>query len=153
MRDHRPKAAEDILSEHQAFQLHQHAARLAQLNTLVQRVIPELARPHCRVANYRQGILIIECSSATWLTRLNYQRTELLSLLRKANLSSLTTIEFKVNPSFQSLVRDNHYDQFKPKKSVISHQSAQYLQSIANDAPQALKKRLEAIAALTEFKK
>jgi len=54
----------------------------------------------CRVGNLQSGSLIIEIASATWLIRLQFIQSELLSLLRKQS-PGIKKIEFKVNPTLK----------------------------------------------------
>ncbi len=152
MRDHRPRTTFDLFKENRILQLHEHALVLAKINQLIASILPMQAQSQCRVANYRQGVLIIECTTSAWATRLNYQRGELLSLLRKEKLFSLTTIEFKINPSLTETLKKPKTHQTS-EKPLLSEGAAQHLCAIAKTAPAQLKARLEAIAALSKIKK
>lgn len=49
-----------------------HAATLQRLNGLVHARLPSPLSAHCRVGNYKGGILIIHVGSATWASKLRY---------------------------------------------------------------------------------
>lgn len=49
-----------------------HAATLQRLTSLVHGRLPVPLSAHCRVANYKGGILIIHVGSATWASKLRY---------------------------------------------------------------------------------
>jgi len=64
-------------------QLVKKAERLLDLN---QRLLEQLATPlkeHCKLANWRNGCLVIETDSAVWATQLRYSSPDLLERLRK----------------------------------------------------------------------
>ncbi len=153
MRDHRPRTTFDLFKEEHLLRLQEYASTLAKINQVLATVLSEQAQSQCRVANYRQGILIIECTSPTWVTRLNYQRGELLSLLRQKKLFNLTTIEFKINPSLTKALKMPETHHQVPEKPPLSEGAARHLNAIAKTAPAQLKARIEAIAALSKIKK
>ncbi|MDD1782269.1 DciA family protein [Enterovibrio sp. ZSDZ35] len=151
MRDHRPQAALDLLEKGLAGQVRQRAFALSQLNDQVKALLPPHSAKHCRVANFRDGILIIECGSSTWANRLNFDRHVLLSSLRQSTLPSLMTIEIKVNPELAKReVEEIKAKEIKEKSSPVSPVAAEYLKAIAQSAPEKIRKKLEAIAALAD---
>ncbi|MEZ8142588.1 MULTISPECIES: DUF721 domain-containing protein [Enterovibrio] len=151
MRDHRPKAAQDLLENGLTGQVRQRAMVLSQLSQQVKALLPPASAEHCRVANYRDGILVLECGSSSWATRLNYDRHTLMSALRRGTLPSLMTIEIKVNPE---LARRERAEAEKVEKAkewrTVSPAAAEYLKAIAQSAPDNVRKKLEAIAELAE---
>lgn len=54
------------------------------LNELLQQFLDPFLAPHCQVANYRSGCLVIMADSAAWATRLRYAFPDLLGQLRYA---------------------------------------------------------------------
>lgn len=150
MRDHRPQAALDLLENSLSGQIRQRAMALSQLNQQVQALLPPQSAAQCRVANYRDGILILECGSSSWATRLNYDRQTLLSALRRGPLPSLMTIEIKVNPALAKAQAEEKEEVAPRPARHLSSTAAQYLEAIAQGAPDSVKKRLEAIAALAK---
>ena len=81
MRDHRPQTAAHLLESDGLTSIQQRAAGLSQLHTAVKNHLN--CAEHCRVRNYRQGVLIIETASAAWSMRLNYERYQLTLKLRE----------------------------------------------------------------------
>lgn len=96
----------------------QHAFALFKLNTVVKELLSPVLQPWCRVAHYRQNILVLEVANASWMTRLRYEQPHLLSALRKQILPSLGSISIRINPDL-ILDADNIKHQFEviPKKS------------------------------------
>ncbi|WP_097356140.1 DUF721 domain-containing protein [Candidatus Enterovibrio escicola] len=147
MRDHRPQATLDLLKNSTTGSVHRRAIALLKLNMQLQALLPEQPAKHCRVANFRDGILVIECGSSSWGTRLNYDRQTLISALRKEALPSLSTIEIKVNPELaKSTAKKVTYAPIQQR--TVSHISAEYLRDVTGIVPEKIKKKLEAIATL-----
>jgi hypothetical protein len=84
-------------------------AKINQLKSLQIKFIdflPEDIKPHCRVANFEQGILKIAVSSPVWAMRLRYIIPDLLSKMRRdAGIPQLSSIEQYVEPDFSQLFR------------------------------------------------
>ena len=57
--------------------------QLINLNQIWRTVIPNELNEHTRVANFREGYLIIECDSAAWATRLRYLLPDIKQKLLK----------------------------------------------------------------------
>lgn len=151
MRDHRPQAAQELLENSLTGQVRQRAMALAQLNQQVQALLPPASAKQSRVANYRDGILVLECGSSAWATRLNYDRQTLMSSLRQGPLPSLMTIEIKVNPDLAIDISQKEQEKEAAKQTrKVSPMAAEYLKAIAEAAPDKVKKKLEAIAALSK---
>ncbi|MFB6422177.1 MAG: DUF721 domain-containing protein [Candidatus Malihini olakiniferum] len=72
---------------------------LLKLNRAIKCLLPSQLRPWCRIANYRQGHLILETANASCLMRLRYEQPTLLSTLRTQILPSLTSIDIRINPA------------------------------------------------------
>ena len=93
-------------------------------------------------------MLILEVSSASWLTRLKYEQSNLLSGIRQKILPSLSSIQYKINPTIatnysQSVILS---DKNVKISNVISKQTAIYLNAVAEQAPDKLKKQLIKLA-------
>jgi hypothetical protein len=121
---------------------------LRKLSKVINDLLPPLLKPHYRVANYRQGILILEVSSASWLTRMKYEQSNLLSGIREKILPSLSSIQYKINPMIATghLKSVNFSEKSAKINSVITLQTAIYLNSVAEQAPEKLKKQLIKLA-------
>ncbi|MBG3020589.1 DUF721 domain-containing protein [Proteus sp. WDL240414] len=159
MRDSYPQSLEKIFIELEGSNkstlqlIQQRATILLKLNRAVMALLPVPLRDKCRVANYRNAILIIEVANASWLTRLRYETPSLLSALRQEILPSLSSIDIKINPSLgvkqekRSLI-SSLKEQKPKKKRHLSLESAQSLKYLAEKSPKKLRERLERLAAL-----
>lgn len=108
MRDSHPQPLSDVLDDSlskntsdakgslQAIQ--RTAKAILQLNRTVKSLLPAEMKPMCRVANYRNHILIIEVANASWLNRMNYEKPNIVSALRSTILPSLSSIDIRINP-------------------------------------------------------
>ncbi len=77
--------------------------QLITLNQIWQTVIPNELNQHTRVANFREGYLIIECDSAAWATRLRYLLPDIKQkLLSYPDLHDLVQIEWSIQPAFHT---------------------------------------------------
>lgn len=80
--------------------LRERCEQLNQLDVLVRKHLPETLRAHCRVANLRDGELILQSESPAWGTMLRYQLPTLLKRLQAADgVPSLHHIRIKVMPA------------------------------------------------------
>ncbi|MBK0001149.1 MULTISPECIES: DUF721 domain-containing protein [Erwiniaceae] len=159
MRDSRPQSIESYFDQAQdksmLQNIQQRAIALNKLNRAVQGVIPAQLHPWCRVANFRQGILVIETANASWLMRLRYEQSSLLSALRAQILPSLTSIDIRINPSLAAKGHESVQESSiqaqkaeKPPIRQLSEHSAEILRSVASQSPEKLKKILERLASL-----
>ncbi|MGD6736799.1 DUF721 domain-containing protein [Photobacterium leiognathi] len=151
MRDHRPQTTGDILEETGLNNIQQRAMALSQLNKAVKQHVN--GAEHCRVSNYRQGILIIETASAAWSMRLNYERHQLIMKLREKLLPKLQDIEIKVNPALAAIQEQKQNKTPDIVQKPISDVAAQHLLATAATAPDKVKKRLERLAQLAMKKR
>lgn len=72
---------------------------LAKINRLVQKSLSPELRPHCRVANLHDGVLILTTASPTFGHQLRYAASDLLSTLRAdPALCGLKSIKTHVRP-------------------------------------------------------
>jgi hypothetical protein len=70
---------------------------LEKLQIFVKTQIEPPLNEHCRVANYRDGCLILTVDSAAFATRLRYEIPDLLEKLRSVpRFCGLKTIEFSI---------------------------------------------------------
>ncbi|CAG9426486.1 hypothetical protein NVI2019_PEGOAJLN_02633 [Providencia alcalifaciens] len=161
MRDSHPQALFDVIEESLAKTsntlqtIQRNAKAILKLNRVVKSLLPAEIKPMCRVANYRNNIMVIEVANASWMTRLNYERTNLLSALRSSILPSLSSIDIRINPD---LIRKSKQNSSLNKQSVnqkenrnqrqISTQTAEQLLRLAEKSPKGLKERFERLAAL-----
>lgn len=158
MRDSRPQSIESFFeaTEGQSMlqSIQQRAIALNKLNRALQGIIPAQLHPWCRVANFRQGVLVLETANASWMMRLRYEQSSLLSALRAQILPSLTSIDIRINPTLAAKAQENvqeSSDRHQKEQSQgrqLSEQSAEILRGVASRSPEKLKKTLERLALL-----
>ncbi|OCG06627.1 hypothetical protein A9G13_10205 [Gilliamella sp. wkB178] len=149
MRLNEPQKLATLLTQDSSLsQIKERTFALYKLAILVNDLLPHALNQQCRVANYRQGILIIEVSSANWLTRLKYEQENIISVLRKRILPSLSSIQYQINPDItvHSLEVVNHLSKKSKSFNFITTESASFLYALAEDAPDKLKKQLIKLA-------
>ena len=159
MRDSRPQSLENLFDdagqESMLQNVQQRAVALLRLNRAVKGILPAPLHPWCRVANFRQGILVLETANASWLMRLRYEQATLLSALRAQILPSLTSIDIRINPLLavkgQEIVQQNPTQTGVEKYEVnrqLSEQSAEALREVAKRSPEKLRATIERLASL-----
>jgi hypothetical protein len=145
MRPSRMKNTDALL---QRQNIAQRAVALNRINTQVQKMIE--CQDQCRVANYRQGILILELSSSHWTWRLNYQKSHLMEHLKTNGLPNLKNIEFVINPALMTAI-------LEPEaifhRKPISEETADKLNDIKKYASNKLQDRLNNLAKLAKKKR
>lgn len=95
------RAPAALLRETKALkQLLGEAQRLDHLQQLLESQLQAAARPHCRVAAWRDGCLLLIVTDGQWATHLRYQQKRLLRQLRTLReFENLAKILFKVQPT------------------------------------------------------
>lgn len=149
MRYNEPQMLLSILSQRTWLsEIKERTLVLSKLADVIDELLPSLLKLQYRIANYRQGVLVLEVSSASWLTRLKYEQSNLLSGIRKQMLPSLSSIQYKINPDISSqhskMINDSSKDATIIR--VLNPQSAIYLYALAESAPDKLKKQLIKLA-------
>lgn len=86
--------------------IQRNAKAIIKLNRAVRGLLPAEIKPMCRVANYRNNIMVIEVANASWMTR-QYEKLNLLSALRTSILPSLSSIDIRINPDLMRKSRQN----------------------------------------------
>ncbi|HGM5418407.1 DUF721 domain-containing protein [Serratia liquefaciens] len=162
MRDSRPQLLDSLFDDASAedkgplHNVQQRAVALLKLNRAVKGLLPIQLHPWCRVANFRQGILVLETANASWMMRLRYEQPALLSALRAQILPSLSSIDIRINPALMAkgnnLVQDAAKTAGNTQSSVpmrhLSQESAGELRVLASRSPEKLRKILERLASL-----
>ncbi|RLR17571.1 DUF721 domain-containing protein [Sodalis-like symbiont of Bactericera trigonica] len=120
-------------------------------------LLPTPLSPWCRVANVRQGVLVLETANASWKMRLRYEQPRLLSALRAQILPSLSSIDIRINPSMarkqelNAQNKDSGQQLDRPpgeKPRRLSVQSAASIRHVAERSEGKLKNALERLAEL-----
>lgn len=126
--------------------IQQKAGQLQVINQFLTHELIPGSDEYCRVANLRQGILIIEVASGVWKTRLLQLSNSILENMREHVSPSLQSIELIVNP----VLFNEKKEVVKPNPRRISHDTAQHLMSVAQDAPPELAATLKRLANLAK---
>lgn len=143
-RTRQPKSVSSLLNKSA---LQHDAVLIMALNSLLQRHLKQHNIHGCRIGNLQNGSLLIEIPDATWMMRLQFMRTELLTLLRQ-RVPSLLRIKIKVNPALSKTSKMQH----KPPKKNIKRATkmpadvAESLLALAEDAEPGLQKALRSLA-------
>ncbi|AFP85683.1 hypothetical protein A35E_00388 [secondary endosymbiont of Heteropsylla cubana] len=127
---------------------------LLNINRVVHRLLPKQLALRCRVANFREGVLVLETANANWKMLLSYEKPQLFSSLKKQILPSLLSMEIRINPSLAKKQEWNAHNNdgtcpFKIKPKCLSKQSAASIRHVAACSEGKLKKILERLAALS----
>ncbi|MCO6552548.1 MAG: DUF721 domain-containing protein [Gilliamella sp.] len=149
MRYNEPQMLTSILTQASSLsKIQDRTNALCSLAKVVYDLLPSPLNQQCRVANYRQGVLILEVSSACWLTRLKYEQSNLISEIRKNILPSLSSIQYQINPDISVRWSQSNYQSDKSSlaSSVMTQKSAMFLSALAENAPDKLKKQLIKLA-------
>lgn len=126
--------------------IQQKAGQLQVINEFLTSELIPGSDEYCRVANLRQGILIIEVASGVWKTRLMQLSHSILEHMRQHVSPSLVSIELKVNPA----LFNEKPPEPKPNPRKISNETAQHLTTLAQSAPPELAATLKRLASLAK---
>lgn len=103
--------------------------QLTKLNPIWLAEIPSDLAEHTRIANFRDGYLIVECDSAAWATRLRYILPDITQkLLKHPDFRDLTHIEWNIQPLFHT-----PNTQLSPLPPMLSSASAELLKNAADN--------------------
>ncbi|MBW8185757.1 DUF721 domain-containing protein [Shewanella nanhaiensis] len=119
------------------------AELLMHLDYYVKQVLTGPVSEQLKVANFRQGVLVIETTTAAWAARINFQKTKVLQQLQAETLPMLSAIEVKVNPSllmYATKAKENH--------NQITQTAATHIEALAEHAEGSLAIKLKRLAAL-----
>ncbi|GAA5194305.1 DUF721 domain-containing protein [Ferrimonas gelatinilytica] len=124
-------------------QLQRHSGQLDRLREALLPLLDPAMHTQFRIANLRDGKLVLELTSAAWATRLQYQRLDILSQLRQQGFPMLTTIEFKVNPALSRLSQPKK----APASKTLSVNASSHLEALADSIGGELGEKLKKLAA------
>ena len=123
--------------------IQQKSRQLQEINQIVTQQIMPGSDQLCRVANFRQGMLVIEVASGAWATRFKANRAGILTQLRQ-HLPTLASIDIQINPGLFV----SHQVEPKANPRHISTATAEHLQTLADSAPKELAEKLQRLANL-----
>jgi len=146
IRNSEPQPLNSLFKINTFLNIQERSKALCTLNNLIHKLLPENLCQECCVANYRQGILVINVSSASWLTRLRYEQEILRTHLRENGLSGLISIQFKVNPELNPNKCILRSKEGESNKRQLTPQSADILLTLAQDCSPKLKSNLIKLA-------
>ena len=72
--------------------------RINRLNQILVEIIQPPLIEHCRIAHWRNNILVLAVDSSQWANRLRYEKLNLLSLLRKNGFPEVSSIDIIISP-------------------------------------------------------
>lgn len=119
-------------------ELTERARMLGRLTAEVRRLAPEIGR-HCRVANLRAGMLVIQVDSPAWATRLRYQGPALVRQLRRRGHSEIQEVRIQVAPEAGPQAPAPRRPRLSPASGELLQQTAD---AVEGDALRAALRRL-----------
>tara|TARA_B110001452_G_scaffold237013_1_gene216618 strand:+ start:910 stop:1368 length:459 start_codon:yes stop_codon:yes gene_type:complete len=143
---HNPDTLQDVMTAKSGklAKIQQKAGQLQVINQFLTTQLIPGCEEYCRVANLRQGILVIEVASGVWKTRLLQLSQSILSHMQEHISPSLHTVELIVNPQ----LFNERPEEPKPNPRKISADTAQHLVALAEHAPPELAATLSRLAKL-----
>jgi hypothetical protein len=72
--------------------------RIKRLSQILNKVLSSPLKDHCQALAWKNGTLTIAVDNNSWASRLRFEKTELMSHLRKNGFAGLTHIDIKLNP-------------------------------------------------------
>ena len=119
------------------------AELLMHLDHYVKQLLTGPVSEQLQVANFRQGVLVIETTTAAWAARINFQKAKILQQLQAETLPMLSAIEVKVNPSLLMYVT-----KAKENNNQITQTAASHIEALAEHVEGSLAIKLKRLAAL-----
>lgn len=151
MRDHRPTTTQEIISHSKLADIQRYTEEIIKINACLKTILSRSLADHCRAANIRGNMLVLEVASGALRLKVEYERLSILNQLRRSGFANLVSIEVKVNPELYKKIQHNS-DENKPSTRVISQATAQTLLMISEHAPENVKQQLQKIAQLANKK-
>ena len=94
---------------------------LNELTGELQRHLTPSVATHCRVANFRSGVLVLQTDSPAWATRLRYHIPMLRETLCERGLDQIRDIRVKVAPAERARCSE------QPRKAHLSDRTAELI--------------------------
>ncbi|MGB0835220.1 MAG: DUF721 domain-containing protein [Psychrobium sp.] len=145
---HTPDSLQDVLTAKSGklAKIQQKAGQLQVVNQFLTTELIPGSEEYCRVANLRQGVLVIEVASGVWKTRLMQLSQSILMQMQQSISPALHSVELVVNPE---LFNDKPAEP-KPNSRKISAETAEHLTALAQSAPPELAATLTRLAKLSK---
>lgn len=93
-----PLQVKKLLGGSQYSRLVSRARALVGLNALVQELLPETLKAHCRVLSVRDETLVLAADSPVWAARLKFHSSQLVKQLNRQQTVKLRTVRIRVRP-------------------------------------------------------
>ena len=143
-RTRKPKSVSSLLNKSA---LQHDMAKITKLNSLLQSYLKQHNIQGYRIGNLQNGSLLIELPDATWMMRLQFMRTEILTLLRQ-QVPALMRINIKINPALAKTTKKQPVQSQKNIKRAdkMPADVAESLLALAEDAEPELQAALRSLA-------
>ncbi len=126
---------------------------LTLLADIVRQTCPDLPAQVWHIANFRQHCIVIEVVSAIWAQRLQFERMNICQKLAEATQNDFHQLEIKIAPYRNKQAAQPVIDKQAQKTQFISQNTANHLNSVAENAPEGLKQTLQRLANLANKNK
>ena len=98
-----PLQVRKLLAGSQYSRLVYQARTLMALDALLQQLLPDPLKAHCRVLAVREESLVLAADSPVWAARLRFHAPQLVKQLRHLETVKLRTIRIRVRPPERSI--------------------------------------------------
>ncbi|QJC28558.1 DUF721 domain-containing protein [Enterobacteriaceae endosymbiont of Plateumaris consimilis] len=127
-----------------------HINILNKINQIIKNYFPIKLHNWYNAKNFTNNILIIETNNSSSMMRFLYEKSNIISLLKKNILPSLKNINIKINPTL--LINNNiSSNKYLFKQNILSKNSAIRLLNLAKKSPIKLRYIIEQLASLANL--
>jgi hypothetical protein len=98
-----PLQVKKLLGGSQYSRLVSQARALLGLDGLVQELLPDALKTHCRVLSVRDETLVLAADSPVWAARLKFHSSQLVKQLNRQQTVKLRTVRIRVRPPEKQL--------------------------------------------------
>lgn len=101
-----PLQVKKLLGGSQYSRLVSQARALLELDGLIQELLPDVLKTHCRVLSVRDETLVLAADSPVWAARLKFHSSQLVKQLNRQQTVKLRTVRIRVRPPEKQLVTE-----------------------------------------------
>ena len=101
-----PLQVKKLLGGSQYSRLVSQARALLGLDGLIQELLPDALKTHCRVLSVRDETLVLAADSPVWAARLKFHSSQLVKQLNRQQTVKLRTVRIRVRPPEKQLVTE-----------------------------------------------
>lgn len=143
-RSDKPNSLKQTFAKNNQLQgLQDRVSLIRRLNSHLTKLLGDTIAKNCRIGNLDRNQIYIECANSTVSMRVQYQKMIILTEFQQNFVPDLKSIEIKINPD---LVKVEKVVKIENKPMPIK--AAGYLNEVAENAPDSLKKKLQNLANL-----